>query len=341
MTLLPHYNASVEYSAEVLRKSIPLMIKNNVPPHPINYAVWYGYAAGHNGHLNKAINEFLNNNKLFDELSGLALYKKYVCNDSGESFERMQLNLQTLINETANTVEQSNAQVSSVNDHLEGSALELGRLDNLSDAHSVLSDILEETRHFSEISQILKVKLNDANEEMQALRNELVKAKEMATRDGLTGLLNRRAFDSEITDLVDNSLDSNHCLLMLDLDNFKRINDTYGHLVGDKVIRFMAGILKKYVAKDHLIARYGGEEMVVIMPNTEASGALEVAEAIRVSLAKSELKQKDNGQSIGQVTVSIGVTVLQAGDSVESFVARADQALYIAKKGGRNKVMLG
>jgi diguanylate cyclase len=79
--------------------------------------------------------------------------------------------------------------------------------------------------------------------------------------------------------------------------------------------------------------------MVVIMPNTEVNSALEIAETIRVSLAKSELKQKDNGQSIGKVTVSIGVTALQAADDVESFVARADKALYAAKTGGRNKVM--
>ncbi len=339
MTFLPHYNASPEYSAEVLRKSIPLMIKNNVPPHPINYAVWYVYAAGYNGLFNKAINKALTNNELFDEQSGLALYKKYICNESEEAFEKMQLQLQTVIDETASTVEQSNAQVLSVSGNLEGSVLQLEELDNLSDAGSVLSGILEETKQFSAISQNLKVKLNEANEEMQELRNELVKAKEMATRDGLTGLLNRRAFDSEITDLVDHALDSNHCLLMLDLDHFKRVNDTYGHIVGDKVIRFMAGILKKYVAQDHLIARYGGEEMVVIMPNTEVNSALEVAETIRATLAKSELKQKDNGQSIGKVTVSIGVTTLQAADDVESFVARADKALYAAKTGGRNKVM--
>ncbi|MDF1582585.1 MAG: GGDEF domain-containing protein [Methyloprofundus sp.] len=317
------------------------MIKNSVPPHPINYAVWYEYVEGRNAGLNDAIGQILNSEYQFTENASLELYKKHICNASAESFEKINLDLQILLNDAVESVASSSHRVASVGENLEGSALQLQKMDNFSDANAVISDILEETKQFSDITEKLKAKLNRATDELLLLRTELTRTREIATRDGLTGLLNRRALDAELSDLVENSLGSNHCILMLDLDNFKHINDTYGHVVGDKVIRFAAGILKKYVALDHIVARYGGEEMVVIMPNTEISNALEVAEMIRSSLSKSELKQKDSGQSIGKVTISIGVTALQVGDSVESFVARADKALYAAKKGGRNKVMQG
>jgi len=338
-TFLPHYDANPEYNADLLRKSLPLMIKNSIPPHPINYAVWYEYVEGHNTALNDAISQIINSNQELTEGVSLELYKQHICNASAESFEKINLNLQTLLNDTAESVESSNNRVASVSENLEGSALQLEKVDNFSDANAVIADILEETKQFSAITETLKSKLNSANDELLVLRSELARTREIATRDALTGLLNRRALDAELSDLVEHSLGSSHCILMLDLDNFKRVNDTYGHVVGDKVIRFAAGILKKYVAPDHLVARYGGEEMLVIMPNTEIDNALAVAETIRASLAKSELKQKDSGQSIGKVTVSIGVTALHVGDNVESFVARADQALYAAKSAGRNKVM--
>jgi diguanylate cyclase len=338
-TFLPHYDANPEYNTDLLRKSLPLMVKNSIPPHPINYAVWYEYVEGHNTALNDAIYQVINSNQELTEGASLELYKQHICNASVESFEKINLNLQTLLNHTAESVESSNNRVASVSENLEGSALQLEKVDNFSDANVVIADILEETKQFSAITETLKSKLNSANDELLVLRSELARMREIATRDALTGLLNRHALDAELSDLVEHSLGSNHCILMLDLDDFKRVNDTYGHVVGDKVIRFAAGILRKYVAPDHIVARYGGEEMLVIMPNTEIDNALAVAETIRAVLAKSELKQKDNGQSIGKVTVSIGVTTLHVGDNVESFIARADQALYAAKSAGRNKVM--
>ncbi len=341
-TFLPSYDPCPEYNAEILRQSVPMMMKHRVSAHPINYAIWYEYVAGNNGKLNESVDELIKNNKKFDDETSLNLYKDYICNASVESFEKINFNLQALVDNMVNTVHDSSVQVSSVGEHVKAGSLRLENIDNLGDVKTVLSGIVAETQQLLAISNQLNVKLNEANDEMEKLRDELTRVRKMAVTDGLTGLLNRRAFDDVLQELVSHAVElsqCSHCLLVLDLDHFKKINDSYGHLVGDKVLRYTAGLLRKNVYQHHHIARYGGEELAVVMPETELETALEIAEQIRDTLSKSQLKQKDTGLSIGKVTVSIGVAVFKADDDIESFVGRADNALYRAKEKGRNRVV--
>lgn len=338
-TFLPTYETSPEYNAELLRQSVPLMVKNNVSAHPINYAIWYAYAAGNNDRLCKDIDDLINTQKPFDEETSLDLYKNHVCNASIEAFEKINLDLQKLVDNTASDVQDASDQVSNVGDNILANSLQLENTDDIAEVKSVISGVVDETKQLIDISTSLKAKLDEANIEMAALRDELSKTKELASTDALTGLLNRRAFDIELSNLVNNAANQDHCLMILDLDHFKNVNDTFGHLVGDKVIRYTAALLKKHMAEHHHPARYGGEEMAVIMPNTELNTALKIAEKIRESLASSQLKQKNNEVSIGKITVSIGVTSLTTEDTVDSFIERADSALYSAKETGRNKVV--
>ena len=112
----------------------------------------------------------------------------------------------------------------------------------------------------------------------------------------------------------------------------------HGHLLGDKVIQFFAGILKKHSNNIHPVARYGGEEMAMIMLNTKTQAVLETADAIRLALAKSNLKKKGSEDGIGQVTVSVGISKLNADDTPNTIIDRADQALYLSKANGRNQI---
>jgi diguanylate cyclase len=153
-------------------------------------------------------------------------------------------------------------------------------------------------------------------------------------------LLNRRAFDQRLTEIIERSEEGEtSCLSILDIDHFKRINDTYGHNIGDNVIKYVASLIKKMAASHHHVARYGGEELAIIMPHTSVENALEIAESIRSSLESSRLKRKDNNQPLGTITLSVGVAKLQTGDNAESLLVRADQALYKAKNNGRNRVV--
>lgn len=338
-TFLPNYDIDPEYNANLLRQSIPLMTKNHVSTHPINYAIWYEYVSGNNGQLNDAVDKLIHDHIQFDEKISLKLYKDHICHASIESFEKINGNLQSLIDNTSETADETSASISTAGDNFLASSAQLENISDINEVKSVLSEIVSETKNLAEISSSLKSKLNEANDEMKELRNELIKVKKMATIDALTGLLNRRAFDDEISNLVNLTSQKTSCFLILDLDHFKKVNDTFGHLVGDKVIRYTAGLLKKHSLDSHHIARYGGEELAVIMPETTIEDALKIAESIRMNLSTSQLKQKDNGLSIGKITVSIGATVLLENDTAESLIARADKALYIAKDTGRNQVV--
>lgn len=339
-SFLPIYESDAEYNAGILRQSIPMMAKHHIAPHPINYAIWYEYASGQNPPLKHAVDTLVTKGTLFDDSVSLDLYKSFICNASVSSFEKINSNLNSLLTSTSFSVQDSSKQVSDVGEKVKQSAVKLDEIDDVSEVKSVLAGIVSETGQLLTISESLRNELNQAHKEMEQLRGELTKVRKMATTDALTGLSNRRAFDSKLSELFDSrTTDNQHSLMILDLDHFKKVNDTFGHLVGDKVISYTSSLLRSHVAEHHFPARYGGEEMAVIMPNTSVDEAVKIAEAVRESLAKSQLKQKSSGEKIGKVTVSIGVTALQATDTPECFIDRADGALYQAKLRGRNQVV--
>ena len=209
----------------------------------------------------------------------------------------------------------------------------------MTEIKNVITEIINETKSLAHLSQSLQSELDDTNKEMEQLRQELIQVKQAATVDALTGLLNRGTFDQTLDKIMEQSPREEACLSLLDLDHFKRINDNFGHLIGDEVLKYTASVLKKLTEKDHFVARYGGEELAIIMPNTSLNKALEISENIRTTLEKSRLKRKNNSESIGKITISIGIAALKPDDTVESFIMRADNALYKAKESGRNRVV--
>jgi diguanylate cyclase (GGDEF)-like protein len=163
-------------------------------------------------------------------------------------------------------------------------------------------------------------------------------AERLATTDGLTGLLNRRTFNAQLQGRLREAqrYDRPLSLLLLDVDHFKKVNDTYGHPAGDAVLRGIAGLLQKQARETDIVARYGGEEMALILPETEAPGAQAIAERIRRAAAAVTHPSE---QGAIQVTVSIGLATWPGpGESAEAILEAADKALYRAKQGGRNRV---
>ena len=160
-----------------------------------------------------------------------------------------------------------------------------------------------------------------------------------AMEDGLTGLLNRRAFDLELARAISNAdrRTGKLALLLLDLDHFKKLNDTYGHPAGDAALRGTAQTLARLLRKGDVAARYGGEEFVVILPEADAAGAAPLAERIRQAVEAQQLVFE--GARLA-VTASFGLAVWPGdGKTQEALLAAADRALYAAKQAGRNRVV--
>jgi diguanylate cyclase (GGDEF)-like protein/PAS domain S-box-containing protein len=172
----------------------------------------------------------------------------------------------------------------------------------------------------------------------------------MAMTDGLTGLSNRRAFDVELETQWRNVLEksSQVSLVLLDIDHFKKFNDEYGHLAGDDCLRVVGAAVRSAVRSTDIVARYGGEEIAIILPGTDPAAAVQVAEAVRNAIVGLNIPHAGNPEGGGKVTASLGIAtaLARAGGAIrmpESRVLSADKALYMAKHEGRNcvrKVMM-
>jgi diguanylate cyclase (GGDEF)-like protein len=160
-----------------------------------------------------------------------------------------------------------------------------------------------------------------------------------ATVDALTGLFNRRWWDRRFQRLVTRAHhgQSPLGLAVIDVDHFKRFNDTFGHMAGDRVLSLVAGVLSNHLRPTDLVARFGGEEFVVALPGTLEPGVAAVADRLRVSVASAQ-PCCEEGQTLPPVTISVGLATLLPGESAEELFRRADAALYRAKRAGRNRV---
>jgi diguanylate cyclase len=185
----------------------------------------------------------------------------------------------------------------------------------------------------------LKDNLEHSRNQIEKLRWNLAEAQELGMRDPLTSLNNRRCFDinlaKEIADA--HTQKSEMCLVMGDIDNFKSINDTFGHQIGDEILKMFAKLLTQNVKGRDTVARFGGEEFAIILPETTLPDAANLTENIRAQLEEKQLAL-NSGEPIGKITASFGVAQLAPADDPDALVQRADARLYEAKCAGRNRV---
>jgi diguanylate cyclase (GGDEF)-like protein len=174
-------------------------------------------------------------------------------------------------------------------------------------------------------------KLIDNDEKMQE------EIKRLSEEDYLTKLYNRRKIHEIIETEIKRSrrYDSAFAVLLLDIDDFKSINDTYGHNTGDKVLVQLSSVIRHTIRESDIASRWGGEEFLVICPETTTEGAISLAEKIRYNIENCTFEET------GNITVSIGAAGARHGDNVKSLIFRADEALYSSKKAGKNRVTMG
>ena len=189
---------------------------------------------------------------------------------------------------------------------------------------------------------MLEKQLTEATGQLNGLRADFERVRQESQVDGLTQVGNRRYFDTQIGTIIAESKSANDPLsvLMVDIDFFKKFNDTYGHAVGDQVLKLVAKTLVENLKGRDIIARYGGEEFVILLAHTSAKDAEKIGNQLRASLAAKKLTKRSTNESLGVITISIGAAEYVGDETPEDFVNRADTALYKAKQAGRNRVMI-
>jgi diguanylate cyclase len=334
------YFESKEKTAELLRLAVPQMAAQAAGFHPISYTVWYEYLAKINPALQSALDTRLADKTPVSEQETYELFIKYIVTRDEDVTERLEAQLlQVLANVRQSALNLGN-QAAQYNASLNRHEERLQQQIDVPTLADLISALVGETTRMRTSAQVLHEEMGATTAEVGRLREQLEKAQGQALVDALTELHNRRAFEQALAQMLTEAAESaSPCsLLMADIDHFKRVNDTYGHVFGDKVIRYVAQRISLSIKGRDVAARYGGEEFAILLPETTAQGALVLAEQIRVSVARGKIHRAGTTEPIAGVTVSIGVAESVPGDTVEGLTGRADQALYKSKEAGRNRV---
>ena len=335
----PYLDDDFSKAFEHFRLAISLLSKHEIPPSPMNFRMGYDYVAGKSQDLKAALDEIVVQP---DELSAenlWTMYRQFFIQDD-EALEKMRQELRRIIINVQGEFERSGGNLSSY-------AKTLNRFADILDTSAPpeamsteVQKVLDDTRSLEQSQQGLESNMSSIMTEIGLLRKELEQVKEESMTDSLTGILNRKAFDAALEHIVHSAREEKtpFCVLLADIDHFKQFNDTYGHLIGDKVLRFVASTLKCCLKGKDMATRYGGEEFAVILPQTTLTGAEAVSEQIRKAISSGVLKDKSNGQNFGRVTISIGFAQFRMSELPDDLIRRVDRALYLAKERGRNRV---
>ena len=331
--------AKLEKTANLLREAIPKMSQLNIPLTPENYHVWYEYTMGGCLELNRAIDKLLKDGTEFTSMINQELYSNYIYQAPEESFQQ---SVQKLVTTLFEKITGMTKKTQSFSSSLEKYNDVLKRDPDIDTIASLIVNLIDDTSSVLESNQTMESMLQTMNEEVDILRNNLQTLNKEAFTDKLTAVPNRRAFDKKMEDLFEHYHKEQQVfsLLLIDIDHFKQFNDTHGHAVGDRVLKYVASVMTGGIKGDDMLARYGGEEFAVLLPSTSYEDAIAVGNHIREKVSSNKLVDNNAQQKVlGYVTVSVGVAAISDKDNFDSIVERADKALYLAKKRGRNTVI--
>ena len=326
-------------ASSLLRLAVSLLGSHKIPPSPLNFRIGYDYVAGTNDALIPALDELVAQPEQVSRENLWALYRKFFVQDE-KALEMMRQELRRIILNVQGEFERSGGSLASY-------ATTLGRFAELLDSALApeqleleVERVIRDTRAAEKAQRQLESQVGILLSEVETLRKELLRIREESQTDTLTGIANRKAFESTLDQTIHTAREqeARFCVLLADIDYFKQFNDTHGHLVGDKVLRFVATTLRRGLKGSDTVARYGGEEFAIILPQTDLLGGLSVAEQIRKAVSSGRLVDKATDSTYGKITVSIGVAEFYMSDTPNTLIQRADRALYLAKERGRDRV---
>jgi diguanylate cyclase len=338
------FNEDLQSAKSLADAALAEMIKYGVPSTPPNFCVWYNYVAKAIAGLTRDMDERIALQKGFGWQANQELFERYFGTDVESA----------AIRKTGGALKQTVGKVLLRLDAAGAHAAEFG--ETLVQVHGSLKTVpvVEGSKVQAVVHRLsgatsdmvnrnrdLESELRKSTTEINALQDRLEQARREAFTDALTGIGNRRCFDLALIEQGARAAsgEGTLCLLLVDIDHFKRFNDSYGHRIGDQVLKVVGAKLKEMSRDSDVAARYGGEEFALLLVDAPFDIAMRRADQLREALASNYLRNKATGDLYGQITVSVGVAKYRMTDNVESFIGRADAALYEAKSTGRNRVI--
>jgi len=333
-------DADFQQSIAQAQRALKLIIDHRLRPTPDAYELWLAYAAASHAEVVRAIDERVAKGAITDQ-DCTALHQRFF---SHSPADQAVIELGDVVNaeieNVQNILETASRDTSSYGNTLQGVSGQLAKSHDPALLKVVIDNLVQATRTMASRSHKLENRLEQSKAEVTRLQENIEMARAEARTDQLTQLSNRKAFDEALRRALQGAIKDNEslCLVMGDIDHFKKFNDTWGHQTGDQVLRLVAHCMRESVRERDVPARYGGEEFAVILPAATLDVAAQIAERIRWNVESKRVMKRSTGEDLGTITMSLGVALLRPNEDGAELVRRADACLYAAKRGGRNRV---
>ncbi len=318
------------------------MTECEITPTPDNFELFYHYASGSNPEVGKVIDTYISEHRPFthsilDELRRRSLHSARAI----EAIDNASTSAMATLNAVLEKIEAAGRDAGDYGRTLSRASGELGAGQSPEDLKKFVDTLIGATQAMQERAATLESELQRSSEQVNVLKTQLEDVRKESLTDGLTLVSNRKAFDQEIAAALEEARRTGKpvSLVMCDIDHFKKFNDTWGHQTGDQVLKLVAACLSENVKGRDMVARFGGEEFVIVLRQTSLDDATLLAEQIRAYVQSKHLVKKSSGDVLGLLTVSMGVASSADFDSPASLIQRADVCLYRAKNTGRNRVV--
>jgi len=324
------------------KQALEHLARDGLPPLPENYAVYFYYYAGTNPNLKMSMDLLFQQNGSLTQDQCKDLYVTHL----GLETERKVLKeanaaMEAEVSKVMSVIDTATSGTQQFGKTLDNFSGKLSTSNSLEQIRETVTKVASETRVIAKQNDRLQTQLAQTNEQLSEMRFNLDAVHRESQIDPLTEVGNRKFFGVELARAMGEATDSGAplTLLVIDIDHFKKFNDSHGHIIGDQVLRLVARTLVENLKGRDVIARYGGEEFVILLPQTKVVDAEKVANQLRSNLGTKQIRRRSTNETLGVVTISIGATEYCPEEDAESFIARADHALYQAKQTGRNKVV--